>query len=288
MKKLAAMTFSIVLIGIMAISGSLAYFTDTVISGNNVITAGSVQVQQIELQRNPDATGDVLIPYQQNQPCFPVYAKGDASGYVPSKAFQWNEYVTAENAHSLLWDEDKLVGSIDKFVFVKNIGTSPAYCRTLIAFECPDGVQYGTAYTENVDIVLNLNADNSIQWNDLDEKITIDGTQYQVKVATYLAPVKAGETALPSLLQIAMSNHVTNQQVMTMGDTYEVLVLTQACQTTTFIDAANVPDEQKAANALDTCFDKVTRASAENWFNSMLQADNAATGSETGGSAETL
>ena len=64
MKKLAIMALSVVLISVMAIGGSLAYFTDTVTNANNVITAGSVQIEQIELQRDKStAADDDLIAY---------------------------------------------------------------------------------------------------------------------------------------------------------------------------------------------------------------------------------
>lgn len=282
MKKLAIMTLSIVLISVMAIGGSLAYFTDTVISANNVITVGSVQVRQLELQRRDGVAynglvqeGD-LIPFVQQQEMYPAYVDTvDAYTISAANTFQWGGYVTNQSAANSLWNDALLQGVIDKFVFVENIGTSPAYCRTLIAFECPDDVEYGTAYSDTVDIVLNLNTDG-IQWTDLDEKIVVDGTQYLVKVATYTDTVKAKETSMPSLLQVVMTDNASNREAQAMGDTYEILVMTQACQTTTFIDAEGVADEDKATNALNTCFAEISEVSATEWFNAVLHPETAA------------
>lgn len=284
MKKLTVMALSVVLIGVMAIGGSLAYFTDTVTTANNVITAGSVQIAQLEYQRSADGT--TLVPYEQYRPCYPNYAQSDES-YIPSITFAWGDYVTADDAHSMLWDPAKLPDVVDKFVFVKNEGRSPAYCRTLIALECPATVTYGTTNTasnDNVDIMLNLNFDG-IQWTTLADKITVDGIQYQVMTATYQDVIKAKETAMPSLLQLVMTDNVTNREALAMGDTYEILVLTQACQTTTFIDAdeATLDGKDRATYALDTCFEPVTKTSAETWFYTMLhpQTDDATNGTDT-------
>ena len=271
MRKLAIMALSVVLISVMAIGGSLAYFTDTVTNANNVITAGSVQIEQIELQRSDD--GIALESYELNKPCYPAHALSDTS-YTPSEQFYWGAYTSTEDDYNLLWNDDALSGVIDKFVFVKNIGASQAYCRTLIALECPDNVTYGTTYSESVDIMLNLN-NEGIQWTTLADKITIDGTQYQVMVATYIDTVKAGETSMPSLLQVVMTDNATNREVLAMGDTYEILVMTQACQTTTFIDAENVADDAKAANALNKCFAEINTGTVTGWFNTVLHPEAA-------------
>ena len=274
MKKLTIMALSVVLIGVMAIGGSLAYFTDTVTTANNVITAGSVQIAQLEYQRSADGT--TLVPYEQYRPCYPTYAQ-NASGYTLSDSdiFKWGAYVTAADADSLLWDPEKLPGVVDKFVFVKNEGTSPAYCRTLIAFECPDTMTYSTVYTNEVDIMLNLN-NTGIQWND-GGMITVDGTQYYLKVATYNEPIPTKTKAMPSLLQVVMTDNVTNRKALAMGDIYEILVLTQACQTITFIDAddTTLVGKDRATYALDTCFEPVTKTSAETWFYTMLHPQTA-------------
>ena len=276
MKKLAVMALSVMLISVMAIGGSLAYFTDTVTNANNVITAGSVQITQLEYQRSADGT--TLEEYEQDKPCYPAHAQSGDS-YVPSISFDWGTHVTAANASSnLLWDDSKLSNVVDKFVFVQNEGTSPAYCRTLIALECPDNVTYGTEYSESVDIMLNLN-NTGIQWTTLTDKITVDGIRYQVMVATYQDVIKAGETAMPSLLQLVMTDNATNHEALAMGDIYEVLVLTQACQTTTFIDAddTTLAGKDRATYALDICFkiDKIDEANVTQWFHDLLHPKTA-------------
>ena len=132
----------------LAVTGTLAYLTDTD-SDVNVMTLGNVEIDQIELEPNDEVADDAtladgdLTNFQQGQALYPAYAAGDNAYEPQSGNLVWGDYVTADNeAVSNLWDDALLTGALDKFVFVENTGNSPAYFRTWIALECPDSLRY--------------------------------------------------------------------------------------------------------------------------------------------------
>ena len=96
---------SLVLALTMSLGGTLAYLTDTD-EAVNVMTLGNVDIEQYE----KDAEGNT---FEQNQPLYPAYYTTDNEGNITSA----------------------VTGAIDKVVSVKNVGTSEAYVRTLLAFE---------------------------------------------------------------------------------------------------------------------------------------------------------
>ena len=98
MKKPMIMAAALVLALAMAISGTIAYLTDTD-SDVNVMTLGNVKIDQIEV-------GSDGKPFQDGDPLYPVY--------YPNGELDW---ATVE-------------GDVHKEVTVKNIGSSDAYVRT--------------------------------------------------------------------------------------------------------------------------------------------------------------
>ena len=68
-------------------------------------------------------------------------------------------------------------------------------------------------------------------------------------VATYQNALKPGNQSHPSLLQVVMTHNATNEDMELLGDTYEILVVSQAVQTEGFANAET---------ALDTAFGEIT------------------------------
>lgn len=255
---------SVVLALALSIGGTLAYLTDTD-SDVNVMTLGNVEIEQEEKQRvDPTVhTGtawmadEALEKFANYKPLYPAYAvNGAASDYTaePTDLYYWGDYVGTQadrDAHKStggngLWDPEKLVGAIDKFVFVKNIGASDAYFRTWIAFECPEGMTFGDASVDHIGA--NVNA--GYEWEEVGyDVIEVDGEpiRFKLVVGTYTGwndgVLTPGEVARPSLLQIVMSHKCNGEDVEKLGDTYEVLVVSQAVQT------VNMPDAKTALNA---------------------------------------
>lgn len=67
--------------------------------------------------------------------------------------------------------------------------------------------------------------------------VTIDGVRYWVEVATYKNILAAGNQSHPSLLQVVLTHNATNEDMELLGDTYEILVASQAVQADGFADA---------------------------------------------------
>lgn len=259
-KKAMLTVLSMVLVAVIAVGATLAYLTDTD-SDVNVMTVGNVQIEQIELQRKDGvdyrnsgeiADGDELEAFKQGQLLFPsTYTNlSDYTAKWPNdEQFWWGDYVTADvsgnGSSNGLWD-DKLTGAMDKFVFVENTGKSDAYYRTIIAFECPEGMEYSQG--SDKEFMMNVNGNSRFVWDTIGYT-EIDGIRYLLKVATYQKILEPGTISRPSLLQVVMTHNATNEDMALLGDTYEILVVSQAVQAAGF---------DKAETALNTAFGKIT------------------------------
>ena len=162
----------------LATGGTLAYLSDTD-ADVNTMTLGNVHIEQIEQER--DENGD-LTSFTQGQPAYPAVGE-----------IVWDdEGVNVNGTEYQVFDEN-LRNVIDKIVTVKNTGKSPAYVRTIIAIEAPDG--------DPKDLIhVNFNPDGVTRtpWT----PIEIDGVDYVLSVFTYTEPLLPGEISAPSLMQV--------------------------------------------------------------------------------------
>ncbi len=268
MKKVLLMCTAYVLVAALAIGGTIAYLQDSD-SDVNVMTLGNVSIEQLEYQRaegvdhiNPGAKKGDLVPFVQGQTLYPaVPANNAVEDYSAengdtSRYFYWGEYAPGANG---LWNDDLVSNVMDKFVFVKNTGKTDAYYRTVFAFECPEGMMFGQAPEQDDierELMMNTNSYSAFTWDDLGYTV-IGGTRYKLMVANYANVLKPNETSRPSLLQVLLTHKATNEDMELLGDTYEILVLSQAVQAAGFADAKT---------ALNTGFGVVNADSAAEWF----------------------
>lgn len=258
LKKVLLASAATVMTAALAIGGTMAYLTSND-SDVNVMTLGNVKIEQLEYQRAEGVAhnaGDAgkgngvkegaLVPFVNNQALYPAVPSDDTAYTAEATdLFYWGDYVYSGTAGNGLWNDDKLSNVMDKMVFVKNTGKSDAYTRTLIAFECPEGMEYSEG--SDKEFMMNTNGSKTAYtWEKLGY-IAVDGTRYLVMEATYLNALHPGNTAHPSLLQVVMTHNATNEDMELLGDTYEILVLSQAVQTEGF---------NSAAAALETAFPK--------------------------------
>ena len=258
---------------LIAATGTLAYLTDTD-SDVNVMTLGNVDIEQHEMKRKDgiayNATlqeGD-LEPFVDGIKLYPAYpVNGEATDYTAAPVgdmLMWGPYVHTGTAGNGLWNESKLVGAVDKFVFVENTGDSPAFFRTLIAFECPDGVDIGEP-SQGAQIMINVNGSKTV-YNAMEDRmvgtIVVDGIQYAVFEYIYQDALLPGEWSHPSLLQVVMTHNATNETVELLGETYEILALSQAVQVENL-------EQLGAEKALDAAFGDVDVTNATKWFSEM-------------------
>ena len=258
----------------VSLTGTMAYLSDTD-EDINVMTLGNVQIEQHEMKRkegiayNATLTDGDLVPFTDGiklYPAFPVTGAGTdySAAMDDAELLMWGPYVHTGTAGNGLWNESKLVGAVDKMVFVENTGNSPAYFRTLIAYERPDGVTIGEA-GNGADIMINENGSNTT-YNAITDRyvgdIVVEDVQYTVFEYIYQDALLPGEWSHPSLLQVVMTHNADNETMALLGETYEILALSQAVQVENL-------EQLGAKGALDTAFGDVTTANAALWFSGM-------------------
>ena len=216
MKKYLALILAAILTVTAIVGGTLAYFTDEDNSAH-VYTVGNIKINQHEYER---AANGSLQDFTQNKPAFPAFygAAGLTAAPAPSVEYVWDN---GYEGSSLLW-ADNITNVIDKFVFVENEGRNDAFFRTVVAYELPEGVSADK-------IIFNLNT-TDYDWDLNAGETVITGDRYMMMVATNKEALGAKEMSAPSLLQVMFANNMTSEEGEAFGESFDVLVATQAVQ----------------------------------------------------------
>ena len=184
-KKILVLALSLAMVAILAVGGSLAYFTSDD-HAENTFTVGGVKIKLIEEQR--DGKGG-LEPFEQDKVLYPIV--GSAQGEKDQYGMP-----TAKNY-------------VDKMVTIQNTGRSAAYIRAYFAI--PSALDDGYE-TFNAGLnVLHFNFGNKVvngvisstegaewiwthggKWNYFETEI--GGIKYNVYFADYYQAVDAGAT----------------------------------------------------------------------------------------------
>ena len=183
-KKILVLALSLAMVAILAVGGSLAYFTDKD-EATNVFTVGNVKIELIEQQRGENG----LVPFEQQKELYPINgsAQGEKDGFGMPVAKNY----------------------VDKMVTIKNTGASDAYIRAYFAI--PSALDDGYETFNAGMNVLHFNFGNKIvdgtitstygiewNWKHGDKwnyfETTIDGIKYNVYFADYYRVLKADET----------------------------------------------------------------------------------------------
>ena len=244
MKKILSVALVVVLLAGMAVTGTMAYLQDSD-SDVNVMTLGNVSIRQDEEQRvDPSKNGTLtdadIEDFEQAKPLLP-YVDENLNNAMGDDY----EEITFPNGktHKLFIGDN----AIDKLVSVTNTGKTDAYVRTIVALEAP---------TDKIDLSFN-STDWTMDKTASSHSIEVDGVKYDLFVCVYKNVLKPGETTPYSLMQISLDGTATNEDAAAYGDTYDVLVLSQAVQAEGFADAQT---------ALDAAFGDVTAEKAAEWF----------------------
>lgn len=191
-KSILMAAIAVMLVAVLVVGGTLAYFTDTK-SADNTFTVGNVKIDLLEQQRKLDADGNKtteLENFQQNQHLYPIV--GSAQGVKDTLGMP-----TAKNY-------------VDKMVTIKNTGTEKAYIRAYFAI--PSALDDGYETFNAGMNVLHFNFGNKVdengavtstegrewkwthggKWNYFET--TIDGIKYNVYYADYYQALDAGAT----------------------------------------------------------------------------------------------
>lgn len=219
-KKVLVLAVSVCLVAILAIGGTLAYFTDTD-AKTNTFTVGNVDIELIENfgDKNP-ATPEKLLP-----------ATGSAQAGT-------------------------LKNGITKEVSVKNNGSEDAFVRVHIAI--PSVLDNGDPSFDAGKNTLHFNyAADSIgegkwdwstttgapyegSWNYYET--TIDNIKYNVYVVTYGTALKSGEeTPEKAMHQVYLDSNTSqaaiDSYIKTLGKNWQIKVLAEGAQAAGFTDA---------------------------------------------------
>ena len=259
MKKIIAWLLVLTLVAAASIGVTLAYLTDTD-EDVNVMTLGKVKIDQLEYERINDETknGDAKVQeFHDNKPLYPAVTE-NGFDYVPGDTYVDWEQIGKDGYTSEIWNPEKINNELDKMVFVKNKGDYDAYVRSVFAFEA--GL-YETAEEFLDKVNLNINTtDWTWDWEQKPVELpNADGTgtnKYFIVTATYNKVLAPGAYTEISLSQIALDSSATNEDVEAFGDTYQVLVKSQAIQTDGFRNEL-LPEYENAKLALNSGFGAV-------------------------------
>lgn len=236
LKKVLLGATAVALTAAVSIGATLAYLTDSD-EDVNVMTLGNVYIDQIEQERVDDKNGqNQLVDFEQNQPMLPAVYPGDSIPWASED--EW--VVPGDEAWRVVEDNTNV---IDKFVTVKNTGESDAYVRTIFAFEYDYDLLHAVMNDEQTP------GDAVWTWDWDIGQIELNGVKYILAEAVYTGKVAPGATTIPSLKQIYLDKIATNEDCAKFGDTYDILVFSQAVQADGFDSVIT-----GAAAALDEAF----------------------------------
>ena len=201
-RKIVLLASALCMVAILAIGGTLAYFTDTD-SETNTFTVGGVKIDLIEQQVNKDGTA--LEAFKQDQVLMPIVgsAQGEKDKYGQPVAANY----------------------IDKMVTIKNTGTSAAWVRAYFAI--PSALDDGFEESFNASMnILHFNFGNAngtstynnqwlwgsvakpnhSGWNYFET--IIGDVSYNVYFADYYQPLADGATTEQFISGVYLDSHV--------------------------------------------------------------------------------
>ena len=230
MLKILATLLSVVLVSLLALSGTVAYLIDTD-SNTNTFTMGQVDIIQHEQERSDGGTLDDFV----DRPLYPMIGEADESDTITVDGVA---YPALSNPNVR-----------DKIVTVENSGKTRAFVRTIIAFEA-----------NKEKIIPVLNKTDWLWYEDAIEDVVIGDAAYDIYVAYYNDILLPETTTEPTLLQVGMHHLADNEYVSQFGESYKVLVASQAVQCEGFI-AENVTtaSHEQIKSALDEAFGPLSK-----------------------------
>ena len=272
---------SLVLAMTMSLGGTLAYLQDSD-ADVNVMTLGSVTIEQHEYQRVGDETDTYTTDTIDNQTSYVLEAYKDGKVLLPIVGDPsvgdagWDSTTVRMSQVNSYGGMQVFAGknAQDKFVTVENTGKTPAYVRTFVAIEV------GSTTGELIGF------SNHFTWDPEDGEelqpiaVAIDGNNYMVYEFVYKGwdggdegkrhengILPAGDTTYPSLAQVYLKSAATNEDMVAIdgnaNGTLDILVLSQAIQASGW---TKTDDKSAAQVALDTGFGAATKENIQKWF----------------------
>lgn len=231
-RKIMMLALSLCMVAILAVGGTLAYFTDTD-KATNVFTVGKVDITLNEnFPANYDSNGDGANDTHRLFPGVDVTKEVKVTNNTGSE----KAYVRVHIAIPSMLDS----GSEDEPQFA-------AYNNTLhFNFTAAGYAEGQWNWNKNKD---GANyPGNGGSWNEY--QTTIDNKSYNVYVVTYETALTAGQqTTQPAITKVYLDTNVTNEMVTeiskTLGNEWKIYVVAEGAQAEGF---------DNAYDALNTAF----------------------------------
>lgn len=207
MKKSVVLSLAIIMC-LFAVTGSIAYFTDS-ITVQNEVQSGTLHIEQFEFERVTGEDGNVTLrKFTQNQAIYPSVGTASHSATANSYEFSTTSKEGKPYAGTLSAKlmSDSLRGFVDKIVAVKNTGNLNVYVRTYVAVP--------TVFVEAVHLDWNqdnwIKAEEAIQDTITVEEHKIFNVPYTIYYATCTEPVVPDAISYPGLLGFYLDPQVNH------------------------------------------------------------------------------
>lgn len=263
-KSILMAAIAVMLVAVLVVGGTLAYFTDTK-SATNTFTMGNVKIELLESQYHRvnagkgNATGETEplsggylwaanVDMQGTTENTPNYTtSGETwSGQYFSDAQIETDAATYKNGYFAEHSKNMVPGSnVRKCPYVKNTGASDAYVRVRVLIPVSlftvidNGPSYWTTTAMNEGQVTSVAVDTyNNKGADAVDKVTRDGIAYYVYDFTYTKALKPGElTFWNAWGNIAIDKNATSADLAKV-ESFNVLVEADAIQADGFANAA--------------------------------------------------
>lgn len=264
-KSILMAAIAVMLVAVLVVGGTLAYFTDTK-SATNTFTMGNVKIELLESQyhrvnagkSNDEAKGQTEplsggylwaanVNMQGTTENTPNYTtSGETwSGQYFSDAQIEADAATYKDGYFAEHSEKMVPGSnVRKCPYVKNTGASDAYVRVRVLIPVSlftvidNGPSYWTTTAMNEGQVTSVAVDTYNKGADAVDKVTRDGIDYYVYDFTYTKALKPGElTFWNAWGNIAIDKNATSEDLANVKS-FNVLVEADAIQADGFANAA--------------------------------------------------
>lgn len=208
-KTILMAAIAVMLVAVLVVGGTLAYFTDTK-SATNTFTMGNVSIDLKEQQKGENG----LEPFEQNKQLVPGKSN---DGNAVSKIVTVTN--TSKDNAAWVWVELKIPAYLVSNEYPTNESKNALHWNSYGCFnvEYNAGNYWKLATSDGI-----VDADHNVTdpkmvavgdglWNDYKYvgKVTENGTEYVVIRTTMAKTLSAGKTSLPCLAQVYMDWRVT-------------------------------------------------------------------------------
>ena len=238
-RKIVLLATALCMIAILAIGGTLAYFTDTQ-AVENTFTVGNVKIQLLESKLHRENAGVANGATSDSELWSDVEKKGsgNTSEYKAGDTFYTDAQIKADAAEYSCDDVKLAPGeSYHKMPYVVNTGSNPAYIRIRMLFPAAldtailNSSMYTTSAVSRGEFTM-----------EYDDSATIirDGVAYNAYIFTRVKPLQPKEMTYWNVWgTVHMDADVTNEEITDLvpDGTFSVLVEADAIQAEGFDNA---------------------------------------------------